>query len=66
MVPTVDPAIIEALGLDASQTSISPHGGSGFSSTFKLSSTVEGEPVDYFVKIGSGKNAEIMFKGNLP
>jgi protein-ribulosamine 3-kinase len=61
----VDPAIIKALGLDTSRTKITSHGGSGFASTFKLSTTIEGQPVDFFVKTGSGKNSEIMFRGKL-
>jgi protein-ribulosamine 3-kinase len=65
MAPAVDPAILEALGLDASQASISAHGGSGFSSTFKLSAVVDGKPVDYFVKSGSGSDAEVMFRGTI-
>jgi hypothetical protein len=65
MAPSVDPAILEALGLDASQASISAHGGSGFASTFKLSAVVDGKPVDYFVKTGSGSNAEVMFRGTV-
>ncbi|KFA53284.1 hypothetical protein S40293_04666 [Stachybotrys chartarum IBT 40293] len=63
MPPSVDPAILEALGLDAAQTKIASHGGSGFSSTFKLSSTVDGHPMNYFVKTASGKASEVMFRG---
>ncbi|KAI0602248.1 fructosamine kinase [Biscogniauxia sp. FL1348] len=59
----VDPAIIEALGLDPSVTKIGSHGGSGFASTFKLSSIVAGEEQNYFVKTGDGPAAECMFKG---
>ena len=63
MPTSVDPAILHALGLDARQTKIASHGGSGFSSTFKLSSVVDGQPVNYFVKTGAGKDAELMFRG---
>ena len=63
MAPNVDPAILEALGLDAESTQMSSHGGSGFSSTFNLTSTKDGEEVHYFVKTGSGKDAEVMFRG---
>lgn len=63
MAASVDPALLEALGLDPANSSINSHGGSGFSSTFKLSSTVDGKPVNYFVKTGSGKEAEDMFRG---
>jgi len=66
MAPTVDPALIKALGLDAATTKISPHGGSGFASTFRLTATVNGEEVDYFVKTGSGSDSEVMFRGILP
>lgn len=59
----VDPAILQALCLDHTLTSIASHGGSGFASTFKISSTVDGKPVSYFVKMGAGEDAEIMFRG---
>lgn len=64
MGPSVDAAILDALGLDASQTKIASHGGSGFASTFKLSTSVCGRPMNYFVKTGSGKAAEVMFRGS--
>ncbi|KAM4059266.1 fructosamine kinase domain-containing protein [Hirsutella rhossiliensis] len=61
---TVDPAILEALGLDASRTTMAPHGGSGFSSTFKLSTVTDGGPTNnYFVKTGAGAASELMFRG---
>ncbi|KAH6656336.1 fructosamine kinase [Truncatella angustata] len=63
MAPTVDPAILEALQLDPAASKISSHGGSGFASTFKISSTVDGKDMNYFVKTGSGADSEIMFKG---
>ncbi|KAI1333946.1 fructosamine-3-kinase [Xylariaceae sp. FL0016] len=63
MSPTVDTAIIDALGLDPDSTSLASHGGSGFASTFKLSSTVGGKETNYFVKTGTGDDAELMFKG---
>jgi protein-ribulosamine 3-kinase len=64
MAPKLDPAIIKALSLDAAvTTSISPHGASGFSSTAKLTTKVDGEEKVYFVKSGDGKDAEIMFAG---
>lgn len=67
MAPSVDPAILEALGLDANETTITSHGGSGFSSTFKLSSSSSaspnGKPKTFFVKTGSGKAAQVMFRG---
>ncbi len=63
MSPTVDPAIIEGLGLDPNTTKIATHGGSGFASTYKLSSIVDGKEKNYFVKMGTGPESEVMFKG---
>ncbi|KHN99235.1 phosphotransferase enzyme family protein [Metarhizium album ARSEF 1941] len=63
MTPNVDPAILKALGIDGQHARIASHGGSGFSATFKLSTTIDGQPVNYFVKTGSGKAAELMFTG---
>lgn len=63
MSPPVDPAILEALGLDPAQTKMTSHGGSGFASTFKLTSTVDGAQKNFFVKTGTGRNADVMFTG---
>jgi protein-ribulosamine 3-kinase len=63
MASDVDPAIVKALGLDPAVTKIASHGGSGFASTFRLSSKVDGEDRNYFVKIGTGADSELMFKG---
>ncbi|KAK4063214.1 uncharacterized protein Triagg1_9599 [Trichoderma aggressivum f. europaeum] len=63
---TIDPAILAALDLDKNSTTISPVGGSGFSSTFKLSTTKDGQPFDYFVKTASGEGAKVMFQGPAP
>ncbi|CAJ2511109.1 Uu.00g067340.m01.CDS01 [Anthostomella pinea] len=63
MSPKVDQAIIESLGLDPDVTQIASHGGSGFASTFKLSSGLDGKDVNYFVKTGTGSDSELMFKG---
>jgi hypothetical protein len=63
MPPNVDPAILEALGLEATSSRLISHGGSGFSSTFKLIATKDGEDLAYFVKTNSGPEAEIMFQG---
>ncbi|KAJ0125185.1 phosphotransferase enzyme family protein [Diaporthe amygdali] len=63
MAPTVDSAILAALGLDPDNTKQASHGGSGFSSTFKLSGTKDGKDVNYFVKTGTGKDAKVMFAG---
>ncbi|KAK7921045.1 fructosamine-3-kinase [Apiospora marii] len=66
----VDPALLEALALDPAVTQITSHGGSGFSSTFKLTSrggAADGDGKDdvktYFVKTGTGPEAELMFAG---
>lgn len=59
----VDTALIEALGLDANTAKMSTHGGSGFASTFKVSGTKNGRDVKYFVKMGTGSDAELMFRG---
>ncbi|KAL7918617.1 Ketosamine-3-kinase [Trichoderma austrokoningii] len=59
----IDSAILTALNLDRNHTTISSAGGSGFSSTFKLSTTKDGQPFDYFVKTSSGEAARIMFQG---
>ena len=64
MASKVDSAIIKALGLDVSATSMARNPGcSAFSSTFKLSTTVDGKPRHFFVKTASGRDAEVMFKG---
>ncbi|KAF5024033.1 hypothetical protein F66182_3880 [Fusarium sp. NRRL 66182] len=59
----VDPAILEALGLDPANSAMNSHGGSGFASTFKITSEKDGKPVNYFFKTGTGKGAEVMFRG---
>lgn len=59
----VDSAILAALGLDAQNTKQATHGGSGFSSTFKLTGLRDGREVNYFVKTGTGPDAEVMFRG---
>lgn len=63
MAPAVDSVILEALGLSSNDTTMQSHGGSGFASTFKLSTTIDGQPKHYFVKTGTGADAEIMFQG---
>lgn len=64
MAPKIDPAILAALSLDAATTSIASHGGSGFTSTYKITSNVDGKEKLFFVKQGKGKGSEIMFTGN--
>ena len=62
----VDPALISLLKLDPAQTSVSSHGGAGMSSasTSKIVTKLEdGSTMQYFMKTGRGKEAEIMFEG---
>jgi protein-ribulosamine 3-kinase len=62
----LDPAVVQLLGLDPDKTNVSSAGGGGMSSasTSKIVSHVEdGTEKAYFMKTGSGKEAEIMFKG---
>ena len=63
MPPNVDPAILEALNLEATGSKLVSHGGSGFSSTYKLTATKNGKKLAFFVKIGTGPDAEVMFRG---
>ncbi|KAK3321231.1 fructosamine-3-kinase [Cercophora scortea] len=65
MPPKVDPAILDALGLDPSSSKMVSHGGSGFASSFKLigTSTKDGKDRSYFIKTGTGEAAKIMFEG---
>ncbi|KAH9217182.1 Fructosamine/Ketosamine-3-kinase [Leptodontidium sp. 2 PMI_412] len=63
MAPKIDPAILKALSLDGANTTLTSHGGSGFSSTYKLSSRGgDGKEKTYFVKTGE-KGSEVMFAG---
>jgi len=59
----LDAAILRTLSLDPSNASISSYGGAGFSSTFKISSTVNGIQKLFFIKTGMGKDSELMFAG---
>jgi protein-ribulosamine 3-kinase len=61
----VDPAILRALSLSASTSKITPHGGSGFSSTFRLTSTSPSTtlPQTFFIKTSSNPSASTMFQG---
>lgn len=54
-----DEALAKALNLDPANIKVSTHGGSGFSSTLKVSS---GDQL-FFVKTGTGEDAKTMFKG---
>lgn len=63
MLPNVDPAILEALSLEATSSKMMSHGGSSFASSLKLVATKDGQELTYFVKTGAGSNAETMFQG---
>jgi hypothetical protein len=65
MLPNIDAAILEALGLEATSSKLVSHGGSGFSSTYKLMATKDGQQLTFFIKTGTGPDAEVMFRGNL-
>ena len=67
-----DPAILKSLHLNPQTTTLTPHGGSGFSSTFRLTSLdlEDGDEAKekqkvFFIKTGRGKDCGIMFAGNL-
>ncbi len=64
MSPPVDPAILRALSLDPSSTKIASHGGSGFASTFRLTTiTSSNLPRSIFVKTSPDPDAALMFEG---
>ena len=58
MPSSIDPAILRALTLD-STSKISTHGGSGFSSTFRIATPT----TSVFVKTSSSPGAAVMFEG---
>ncbi|KAH6868861.1 Fructosamine/Ketosamine-3-kinase [Alternaria rosae] len=61
-----DPAVIRLLGLNLDKTNISSAGGGGSSSasTLKITSQLDdGTDQTFFMKTGSGKEAEVMFQG---
>lgn len=60
----LDSAIIKALSLDSTKTTAKSHGGSGFTTTAKITTTTEdGTEKHIFMKTGKGKSADVMFKG---
>lgn len=59
MPPSIDPAILRALSLEASNTTIKTHGGSSFAGTFRVTSPT----TSFFVKTSSSPNAAQMFEG---
>ncbi|KFY07307.1 hypothetical protein V492_07263 [Pseudogymnoascus sp. VKM F-4246] len=60
--PAMDSAIAKALSLDEPLPEMEVLGGSGFSSTYKVTSKVNGETKTYFVKTG-GPDSKVMFAG---
>ena len=62
----IAPALLAALSLNPGTSTVKSHGGSGFASTFKIETeTQDGRKEMIFVKTGTGRNAEIMFRGLL-
>lgn len=62
----LDPAVAKLLCLDSDATTVSSAGGGGCSSasTLKIESKLkDGADQAYFMKTGSGKDAEVMFAG---
>jgi hypothetical protein len=57
---TPDRAILSALNVPSAV--ITPHGGSGFTSTYKVTCSSG----HYFLKTGTGRSAESMFLGPSP
>ncbi|KIW28926.1 uncharacterized protein PV07_04778 [Cladophialophora immunda] len=57
--PAIDPAIARALHLDAGTAHISAHGGSGFASTFRITTATTA----FFVKQSRSPGADVMFQG---
>ncbi|KFY73117.1 hypothetical protein V499_06761 [Pseudogymnoascus sp. VKM F-103] len=60
--PAMDSAIAKALSLEEPLPEMEVLGGSGFSSTYKITSKVDGETKTYFVKTG-GPSSKTMFAG---
>ena len=64
----LDSAVVKLLSLDPANTSVSSHGGAGMSSasTSKITTKLDnGSEKQYFMKTGTGKEAEIMFAGQI-
>jgi len=62
----LDSAVVTLLGLESDTTSVSSYGGGGMSSasTSKIATKLaDGSPMEYFMKTGKGKDAEVMFTG---
>ena len=50
---SLDPAIVQALSLDTAASRVELHGSSGFTSTAKITTTINGLPKELFMKTGS-------------
>ncbi len=60
----LDSAVIRSLSLDPAKTTVASHGGSGFSTTAKMSTIMkDGTEKHFFMKTGKGKGADVMFRG---
>jgi protein-ribulosamine 3-kinase len=60
---TIDSAVAKLLSLDPKETTISS-AGSSFASTSKITTKLsDGTERQYFMKMGSGKEASVMFEG---
>jgi hypothetical protein len=62
----LDPAVVKLLGLNPEKTNVSSAGGGGSSSasTLKIMSQLDdGTDKAFFMKTGSGEEAEVMFQG---
>ncbi|KAK0337763.1 hypothetical protein LTR59_004925 [Friedmanniomyces endolithicus] len=64
----IDSAVVSLLGLDPDNTTVSSSGGVGTSSatTSRITTTFpDGDTTQYFMKTGKGREAELMFEGEL-
>jgi protein-ribulosamine 3-kinase len=62
----LDPAVVRLLDLNPDKTSVSAAGGGGSSSasTLKITSQLDdGTDQTFFMKTGSGEEAQVMFQG---
>ena len=60
----IDTAILRALSLPPSNTTLSSHGGSGFTSTGKIDAALpDGSRKSFFLKTGKGRDSAVMFAG---
>ncbi|KAL9125148.1 MAG: hypothetical protein Q9217_005605 [Psora testacea] len=60
----LDAAILRSLSLEPAKTTVASHGGSGFTTTAKITTTLnDGTRKHFFLKTGQGEDAEVMFAG---